>query len=775
MKRSLIFILGALAACGPDAAPVPAATIEAKAKEAPPKVEPPPPKPPEPTPWDGRAGLFESPKLAPSTKVDLGEMSRSSLANGLNVIAVPRHQVPSVDVTIAIRAGDNEDPIDKIGLASFTAAMLRKGTATRTADAISDAIDFSGGSLNAGSRADATIISCHARTKDLGLCLDLVADLAQHPTFPDKEMGEVREQMIANVEQSKDNLEALAKEHVDNLVYGDDDIRGRVATKKSIAAIDAPALAAFHKKWFLPTNAEIAIAGDFDAAAIKGELEKRFAEWKKEPPPPYAPRTLLAPPPKPLVRIIDKPDATQTAFDISGPGIAHKSRDYYAVLLMNYTLGGGAFSSRLMKVVRSEGGKTYGARSHFDAHRDPGAFYVETYTRTSEAVPTLKLLFQEIEKMAKDGPTAEELDKAKGNIIGGYGLRLQTASDIAESLLLADTDGCDAHYIEKMPERIAAVTREDVQRVAAAYMHPTAIAIAGKASEVKPALEHDAELVRRLDDSAATGKPTAYVVKDLVEYREPVSAAERKALNDKVLEGNAAAGKKLLADAIAAQGIANVKSLHIFAKGETTMEAKGQSVKMAVTVEEYEIPGKAHREDQGQTMHTGDGVFTMHEVVVVNDGKGFTRQDDPTGQSQPEYKDMTDKEVESNLWGSETVLLRGLSKDASVTALPAVIVKGVNDDKQVDVLLIMGANKQPYKIFLDAKTHLPAGIISEEEGTQALELLTDWRKEGGAMIAHTIEARGSGSQGGVKISTTTKVTTEKVEIDGKIDPKLLQK
>ena len=147
-----------------------------------------------------------------------------------------------------------------------------------------------------------------------------------------------------------------------------------------------------------------------------------------------------------------------------GPGIRHADPSFYAVRLMNYALGGGGFSSRLMKVVRSEGGKTYGVRSSFAAGRDAGPFEASTFTRNAETAATLKLVLDEIAKMRAGGPTEEELKAAKSNLIGGYGLRLETGADLAEALIGAEIDGLDNKYVVEYPARLEAVTRQATRR-----------------------------------------------------------------------------------------------------------------------------------------------------------------------------------------------------------------------------------------------------------------------------------------------------------------------
>ncbi|MGZ3442823.1 MAG: M16 family metallopeptidase, partial [Polyangia bacterium] len=470
----------------------------------------------EPDPWAGRNDLYVPPTLTPTTKVNVGAVSRSTTPNGMLLITVPRHQIASVDVTLAVRVPDTAEPVDKTGLAQFVAAMLRKGTAKRTADQFSDAIDFVGGNINAQAAGSGIYVSCHARSRDLALCLDLLADVAMNASFPDGEMGEAKDELMTTVNGVKDNPQALAAWHAANVFYGDDDPRGRPMSKRSIESIDRKDLLAFRDTWFAPNNAILAVSGDVDEKTLKATLQKTFGGWKKHSVPPVTDmpaRPLVAAGKSMPVRLVDKPDATQSSVMLLGPGIRHADPSFYAVRLMNWALGSGGFSSRLMKVVRSEGGKTYGVRSSFAAGRDAGPFEASTFTRNTETAATLKLVLDEIGKMRASGPTEDELKAAKNNLIGGYGLRLETGTDLAEELIGAEIDGLDSKYVVEYPARLAAVTVKDAATAAAQHLDPRALVIVGKAAEVGPLL-----------------KKAGYTKIEVVNYLDPVSATERKAV-----------------------------------------------------------------------------------------------------------------------------------------------------------------------------------------------------------------------------------------------------
>jgi predicted Zn-dependent peptidase len=672
--------------------------------------------------------MFQPPPIVSSTKVDLGALERFKLPNGLDVIVVPRRNVPAVDVTLAIRAGNGENPVQQSGLAQFTASMLRKGTKKRSADQIADEIDFVGGDLDTGSDDDGSYISCRARSKDLTLCLDLVADVSQRPTFPEAEMGEIRDQLMASVESAKDSPQSLAAEHGANLFFGDDDPRGRPVSKRSIEAIDRSSLLKHYQRWYAPNNALMAISGDVDPKAVKKELTKWFGGWKKQ--------KIVASKPRELpkngklrVRLVDKPDATQSAIVLVGAGIKHADPDYPAMRLMNFALGGGGFSSRLMKVVRSEGGKTYGARSHFDARRDEGVFTASTFTRTSETAATLALVQGEIERMRTGGPNDEELRAAKGNLIGGFGLHLETGADVARLLLGLEIDGLPATFATQYPSKLDAVTLDDAKRVAARLLKPMALVIVGNATEVKPLL-------------AKIG----VVADEVVPYTEPVSAAERTLAKAapavEVAPEEEAAGKRLLQTALAAKGaalLAKVKDLKMTGKG--TMTIKGQP--LPITVEESYLPGKAARQDI---------ILAAGRVEQVwADGRGFVREAGRT-------MDMPADAIES--------VKRGLFRDPNFILLnatrPGAHVRSVGADLEV-----ISPDGDRVTVRLDPKTHLISALEYKEEGKAVRDLLGDYRTVGGIAFAHHFVHTGE--------PQSVEITYEQVLLDKGLPAAIFQK
>ena len=723
----------------PAKKPAPVVTPAPSGAAATPKTTP----PAEPDPWKGRNDLFIPPNLHPTTKVNVGAVSRSTTPNGMLLITVPRHQIPSVDVTLAVRLPDTAEPIDKTGLAQMVASMLRKGTQKRTADQISDAVDFVGANVGAQAEGGGIYISCHARTRNLSLCLDLVSDMAMNATFPESEMGEERDQMMANVNSSKDNPQVLAAWHAANVFYGDDDPRGRPMSKKSIEAIQRPDLVAFRDKWFAPNNAILAVSGDVDEKALKPMLNKAFGTWKKKDVPPVndPPARAMPEVKKALpVRLIDKPDSTQAQLLVVGPGIRHADPSYYAVRLMNYTLGGGAFSSRLMKTVRSEGGKTYGVSSQFDAGRDAGPFEAWTFTRNAEAAATVKLVLDEIAKMRTGGPTEEELHAAKNNLIGGYGLRLETGSDLAERLIGAEIDGLDSKYVVEYPARLEAVTVKDATTAAAQHLDPRALIVVGKASEVGPLL-----------------KKAGYSRIEVMNYLDPVSGAERRALEAQrsaqaeVLPAEAMEGRRLLDLALKARGgqdaVSKVQTLELTGKGMLAMQ--GQQMPISVNVRE--IRNKALREDIDM------GGMQVRQVVA--NGKAFVMQGSMRKDLPP---DATAEMLKAPFHDPNFILFNALQPGSKVRGLNPTAEDGVS----YDTVQVISPEGDLVTLLLDPKTHHVTKMRYLEEQKQANDNLGDYRIVDGVSFPFKLKHEVGGQ--------LLEMQYDKVTVNPKLTPDLFQ-
>lgn len=519
--------------------------------------------------WKGRADLFTSPPVQPVQALKLPALTRTSLKNGLSVLLLPDRRLPLVDVQLAIRTGAIDDPPDLPGLAEFTAEMLRQGTRRMSADKISETVDMAGAGLSSDSDYEVTSVHCHARSQSLELCLQMVAELAMRPTFPKKEMSEVRDRLLSSVKNMRDDPATLAGVHFDALLFGEDHPAGRVKSEASVRRIERKDLVRFHGELFRPDRAILGVSGDIDPAALAGAVQRVFGPWRaagKPPAPSFAP--VRDPAPGLKVLLVDKADLSQSFFALGHAGIPRAAADRHAVSVMNYVLGGGGFSSRLMEVVRAKGGKTYGITSHFYRAEKDGSFVAQSFTRNDQLVAMLELVRKELGRIRERPPGDVELTAAKGKIAGGYPIRLKTAAALAWRLVSTQLWGLPESEVTELPVLIEGLSREQVARAARDHIHPDRLvaAVVGKASVVAPLLR------------------AAKIPFEQIDYRDPVSAREREALKTqaqaKVTPEQNRAAHRLLDRALRAAGgrarLSGVRSLRL--TGDARVEAKGQAL-----------------------------------------------------------------------------------------------------------------------------------------------------------------------------------------------------
>jgi zinc protease len=438
--------------------------------------------------WKGRKDLITAPPPPHPEALTLPKIERFKLKNGLDVIVVARKDLPVVSFSVAVKAGGYDEEKGKtLGVAGFTASMLRRGTQARSADDIAQAIDFVGGSLDTDASNESSAATCSALAKDSRLCLDLLADILLRPSFPEAEMAEVRDQLLASLNSRYDNPGALANEHFDNLVFGEKHPDGWVLMPEDVQKITRDQLVAFWKAFYRPNNAMLAVAGDVDVQRLRAELDKSFGPWPRAETPPRAV------PKVPELRetrllLVDRPDLTQATVVLGHRGLRHADPDWYAATLVNYVLGGSDFSSRLMIEVRSKRGLTYGINSTFGASLYDSGFRVSASTKNETVWDALLATVGELRRMKAEGPTKAELAKAKGYYAGSYPFKLQATAGIAASIVAAEQQGLGLAYVRELPVRLAAVDEAAAKRVSGDRLHPDNlwVVVVGKAAEIEP-------------------------------------------------------------------------------------------------------------------------------------------------------------------------------------------------------------------------------------------------------------------------------------------------
>ena len=415
---------------------------------------------------------------------------RFTTPNGLTVLFRESHSVPIVSIQMIVKAGSVLDPEEKAGLAHMTAALLDEGTRTRSSTQIADELDFLGADLSASGGTDYTTISLRILKKDLPAGFSLLSEIVMQAAFPEAEFQRVRQEILGGLTAEQDQPGVVAEKAFDNLVFGGHPYHRAVeGTEKTIPAITREDVAGFYDRYYRPNNTLLAIVGDLTEKEAADLLKTHLGEWtaKSSETPAVRP---AAPLEKMTVKLIDK-DLTQANIILGHLGIDRKNPDYYAVLVMNYILGGGGFSSRLMDRIRDNQGLVYSISSRFDARLFPGSFSITLQTRNPTAQKAIDGLLAEIRMIRSAPVTDRELQEAKAFLIGNFPLRMDTNAKIANLLCQMEFYGLGLDYPDRYPKLIGDLTQADLLRAAQKYLSPDrfVLVVVAKQSEAAVRVE----------------------------------------------------------------------------------------------------------------------------------------------------------------------------------------------------------------------------------------------------------------------------------------------
>jgi zinc protease len=422
--------------------------------------------------------------------LNLPQIQKRQLSNGLPVWMVELHKVPVTQVNLVVLSGTAQDPPGKFGVASFVSAMLEEGAGSRSALEVADAVDYLGADLGTAATSDATMVRLHVPVARLAGALPIMADVALRPTFPQDELERQRQQRLTNIIQARDDPATIASIGFSRLLYGRGHRYGTPAsgTAETIKAFTTDDLRRFYAAVFRPANGALLAVGDIAPATVMPLLESGFGAWK--------PQDAAAPPPEKLppveqpaareVYLIDKPGAPQTQIRIGWIGVPRSTPDYFPLLVLN-TLLGGSFSSRLNMNLREKHGYTYGASSSFDMRASAGPFFAGAGVQTDKTGEALKEFFNELNAITKP-VAAEELARAKNYVALRFPTGFETTGDVSRRLEDAIVYKLPDDYFAKYVQNIQAVTAAEVQRVAQKYIQPSRfiVVVVGDRQQIEP-------------------------------------------------------------------------------------------------------------------------------------------------------------------------------------------------------------------------------------------------------------------------------------------------
>lgn len=432
--------------------------------------------------------------VLPAQSLHMPPHEKFVLKNGLTVLLLEKRSVPLIDMFAIVKTGAAADPLGQEGLASVTAALLRKGTKTRTAQQFAAEFDYIGGSFEADASAEFSGVSAEFLTKDLARGLDLFSDAVLHPTFPQNESDKVLAQSLDGVKSLKDEPRSVLGLYYDGYLYGTHPYgRSSDGDELSLKRIQRDAILRFYEANYAPGNTILGVAGEFDAVELGKKLEETFGSW-----PARAVANTAIPAAAPVkgkkLLLIDKPDATQTYFAIGNIGVAINDPDRVAIRVVN-TIFGGRFTSELNEALRVESGYTYGATSRFDSRKVPGPFGIYSFTKNETTTPAIDLALEVLEKLHKNGVTAEQLASAKSYIKGQFPPSIETSAQLARRIVTNEFYGLNDDEVNQLEARVDAVTPEIARQVIGKHfpLDNLVFVLIGNASAIRPAVKKYAD------------------------------------------------------------------------------------------------------------------------------------------------------------------------------------------------------------------------------------------------------------------------------------------
>lgn len=412
---------------------------------------------------------------------------RSVLENGLILLTSEQRSLPMVTFNLLIDAGSRYEPQGREGLANLTARLLTYGTRGKTALQISETLDFIGAGLSTGAGEELATVSLTLLKKDLDTGLGLLAEILTASVFPQEEIERQKQSVIATIKaKGEDPGDIAQKKFFETLFPQSPYGRPVEGTEDTVKRIDRSNLVEFYDRFYRPNRAILAVVGDISHREMGQRLAKVFQSWGKRT---SGKASIPSSTPGPAKFIRIHKSLTQANIIIGHEGVPRGHGDYYAIQVMNYILGGGGFSSRLLDSIRNERGLAYSVYSAFNADKHVGSFQITMQTRNETAEEAIRIATEEIRRIREQGVRAEELQAAKDYLIGSFPLRLDTNRKVANFLGQAEFFGLGLDYPERYPELIRRVSQEDILRVAKRYLQPEKLIVVVVANQEKTGLK----------------------------------------------------------------------------------------------------------------------------------------------------------------------------------------------------------------------------------------------------------------------------------------------
>jgi zinc protease len=424
---------------------------------------------PSPQPWQ----QIPIPKLS---AFHPAQPKRIELPNGMVVFLQEDHELPTIDGRARIRGGERLVSANKTGLVEVYGEVWRTGgTKSQTGDQLDDYLEQRAARVETGDGIDSTTISWSCLKEDFDDVFRVFEDLLKNPEFRADKIEIAQKGMYDGISRRNDDPGQIAGREAAKLVYGASNPYARVPEYRTVAAITRQDLIEWHAKYVHPNNIILGMVGDFDSAKMEARLREAFAAWPRGQ---AASRPeIKLEPAKPGYYQVDKTDVNQSNIQMVALGITRKNPDYFAVAVLNEAFGGG-FSSRLFGDIRTTRGLAYAVGGGVGAGWDhPGMLRLMMSTKSGTTIESIQALDEEIAGLVRRPIDDEEIKRAKDSILNSFVFRFDSPGKVLQEKMAYEFYGYPLDFLENFQKAIEKVTKEDVARVAAKYIHREEMAV----------------------------------------------------------------------------------------------------------------------------------------------------------------------------------------------------------------------------------------------------------------------------------------------------------
>ncbi|HSG80441.1 MAG TPA: pitrilysin family protein [Acidimicrobiia bacterium] len=385
----------------------------------------------------------------------------TTLPNGLRVITETMPSVRSVSVGCWVDTGSRDETEVEAGCSHFLEHLLFKGSDRMSAQEIAESFDAVGARSNAFTSKEYTCYWAQLRDEDLPTGLDLLGEMIQRPAFRAEEIASESHVVLEEINMNEDDPSDVAHDHFARALWGEHMLAKPVlGTRDSISSMTRETIDGYWRRRYHPTTTVVAVAGHIGHDDAVSLVAERFGDWAGA----AGGHDLTSPDVKPAVNVVRR-DTEQAHIVLGGEALQRTDDRRFAFGLLNHVLGSG-MSSRLFRSIREERGLAYSVYSFRMPYADSGAYGVYVGTTPHQTSQVLELIGDELDGIVEDGITADELERAKGNMKGSLALSMEDTNSRMVRLGRHELTGVAHLSLDETVERIEAVTLADIADVA---------------------------------------------------------------------------------------------------------------------------------------------------------------------------------------------------------------------------------------------------------------------------------------------------------------------